>query len=205
MSKEPENDENYQKIFQFLKSDHFDTFLLGIQLLKATMDEDLFIRFLSNTSYLGYRFEYFLLPFLQEHTAFWLRIQAEIPSFRKERINQTMHYKVLELKDNSVGGFCALATEAVLEYLPDFPILSPDILTDSQDYYYVYTQRGSSLVDGIGWSLFIESRDEGPAEVIHIEEWIATAHHPDFDIKIMHNESNGMFPKTWLEKVNTVA
>ena len=110
---------------------------------------------------------------------------------------------ILEEPDSpTLESFCALANKTIVEYFPHFPKLSPNILTEYKSYSVASVRSGEKIIGQIGWSLVIEERDIGPAEVIHEEDWIATAHHPDFSIKIQLEDRHGSV-KIWLKKISS--
>lgn len=193
-------DEEFQKILQFLRSNNKNNVKLGIQLLKSTRNPLLLGKFLSDRSYISGMISFPLVTLFQEHPSLWEQVQQYIPAHRKNNIQKWLSYHILELEDRSIPAFCQLATKTVQAYLPDFPILSPSILTEHQGYYCASVRSGKQIENNIGWSLTIEARDIGPAEVIHEEEWIAVAHHPNGLFKVEYHESGSSFPRTWLAK-----
>jgi hypothetical protein len=192
---------DYQKIMQLLGTRDNQNELLGIELLKSTMNSELLVLILSGKSFITYKICYPLVPFFQKHPEIWNLVGPNIPSHIKSGITKWMPHTLLELNPYSIYSFCKLANKKVKEYFPDFPKLNQQILTEDHDFGYGYARSGKSVIDGIGWSLDIESRDVGPAEVVHEEEWKAIAYHPDFLIKIELLDTGGYFPKIWLEKI----
>lgn len=198
-----EQDEQYNKILQFLRSRNSQDVVLGIQLLKSTLDADLITQFLSNKSYISSMIVLPLIPLFQENPKLWKTIQQKIPPHIAQQILMWLPFTILELDPATIDSFCALANKKVWEYFPNFPILDVQLLTKHESYYYCSIKSGREVVDGIGWSLYIESKDVGPAEVIHEEIWRAIAQHPDFSIKIERTESTGTLPNIWLVKIPT--
>lgn len=193
--------EEYNKIIQLLTNRDPKNVLLGLQLLKSTLDTDLLIQFLSDRSYIGGMVCYPLVPLFQQNSKIWETVKPKIPAYRKRAIENWMPYIILELDFPTLDSFCELANQKVAEYFPDFPKLSPEILTEYKGYSVASVRSGKRIIDNVGWSLVINERDIGPAEAIHEEDWIAIAQHPDFSIKIQLEERHGPI-KVWLEKIS---
>ncbi len=188
------------KLSQFLGSDNFNNFNLGIELLKSTRDPNLIAQIISSPSYISYRVGFPLIPFFQENPEIWAAVLAKIPKFKADEIIKHLSHRILFLQKCSFESFCGLVNQVVQEYHTDFPLLNE--ITLEQDFSPCYiTHSGNSVVNGKGWTFFRVSREVGPAEVIHEEEWSATAHHPDFTLKFEYFESGGTIPKMWMEKI----
>lgn len=191
--------EEYDKIMQLLTSRDEQNVQLGLQLLKGTMDPQVLVEFLTTGSYLSYMICYPLVPFFQKQPELWKKVAAKTPGHIKSGITRFLPHKILHLDNHVIPAFCELANKEVQVFYPDFPELTPAILTEREGYYVGETLEGSEVVDGIGWSMKVDRRDIGPAEVIHEEEWHAAAHHPDLTIHI-YREEKSYFPKVWLVK-----
>ncbi|MCP4443587.1 MAG: hypothetical protein GY810_32185 [Aureispira sp.] len=198
----PKTHKDYEKIAQFLKSKNSSDVLLGIQLLKSSMDADLLIAFLSKESYLSYILCYPLVTYFQDNSALWNAVSLKIPKHIKNGITKWLSCTILELKRPTVATFCVLANQKIKAYYSNFPKLSPQILTEDEDYGYGFIESGSAIVDGIGWTLEIEEEYQGPAETCLEETWRATAYHPDCSIRITLRKDD-LFPKIWLKKLET--
>jgi hypothetical protein len=194
-------DSNYNKIMQLLAFDDYTNFYLGIELLKSTRDPELIAKIISGKSYVSYRPGFPLVPFFQENPEIWEAVLANIPAFKAEDILKYMPHEVLFLPTERLSAFCELANQKAKEHFGNFPLLSEALLTEHEDFYCGYSKTGNNVIDGIGWSFFIESRDVGPAEVIHEEEWLATAYHPNYALKFEYQESGSMISKMWMEKI----
>jgi len=193
-------DSNYNKIMQLLAFDDPSNFYLGIELLKSTRDPELIAKIISGQSYISYRPGFPLIPFFQENPEIWAAVLAKIPDFKAQDILKYMPHSILFLQNNTLAGFCDLVDMETAKIFKDFPSLIHETLKRDKSAYF-YTTVGDSIIDGIGWTVFTESRDVGPAEAIHEEEWRATAHHPDFLLKFEYQESGGTIPKMWMEKI----
>ncbi len=188
------------KLSQFLGSDNFNDFYLGIELLKSTRDPDLIAEIISSPSYISYRVGFPMIPFFQDNPEIWAEVKTKIPSFKADDIIKHLSHSILFLQNRTIEGFCEMVNQKTAELDKEFPLLSPEILKRDESAYF-YTTLGNSVINGIGWTFFTESRDVGPAEVIHEEEWRATAHHPNYSLKFEYQESGGMIPKMWMEKI----
>lgn len=195
-----EKHKDYDNILQLLKSKNSDNVLLGVQLLKSTMDADLIVEFLSKESSITYLLCYPLAKCFQQQPELWEAVAPQIPSHIKSRITKWLPCTILELRKPTIATFCVLANQKIKTYYPDFPKLRPQILTEYEDYGYGSVEEGTAVIDGIGWMLKIEKEYKGPAETCEEEEWTATAKHPDFSIRIKLLV-DAIFPKIWLEKL----
>jgi len=189
------------KIKQLLRSDEHNNQLLAIELLQSTREVAVLSQMLSDQSYMSYMVCYPLVPFFQQNAALWEQVKSKIPNHKQRNIEKWLPRKLLTLKKDSVAAFCQLANQAIKEHFDDFPQLQPSILTEFSGYGVGSTRSGKAITDGIGWSLEVEARDVGPAEVIHEEEWTAVAHHPKYHIKIRREDSKLPFLKVWMQKV----
>jgi len=120
---------DYQNIMQLLAHDDSKNILLGIELLKASMNPELISLVLSGKSYITYMIRYPLVPFFQEHLEIWDAVRPNIPNHIKSGITQWMPLTLLELKPRTISSFCKLANKKVKEYFPKFPTLDQKILT----------------------------------------------------------------------------
>ncbi|MCP4443586.1 MAG: hypothetical protein GY810_32180 [Aureispira sp.] len=202
MAKKKKKDlhKDYEKIMQFLGSRSSKDILLGIQLLKASMDAKLISQVFSGGSYICYMITFPFVTFFQQNPELWKEVKPQIPSYFRGEITKWLPKTVLGLQNPTIPSFCELANKEIKKYFTDFPKLEPSILTEQHGYGYASTRKGNNIIDGIGWSFQIDEADIGPAETIHKEDWIAKAHHPDFIIKIQVNLDD-RFPKVWLEKI----
>jgi hypothetical protein len=187
------------KLSQFLGSNNHHDFYLGIELLKATRNADLIAEIISGASYISYRVGFPMVPFFQENPDIWEAVKSKIPKFKADDIVRFLPHRILFLKNSSISAFCDLVNKLTPEYFKDFPLLSEAILTESENHFCCLSRRGNTLKDNFGWTFFAESRDVGPAEVIHEEEWRATAQNGDSCLKFEYFESGGTIPKMWME------
>lgn len=91
----------------------------------------------------------------------------------KNEISRPRH--VLALPQPTLESFCQLATERVRLHDATFPVLDPSALRETYRFYCGYHCELDARVDRSGWTMTFDSRDVGPAEVIHEEDWVATA------------------------------
>jgi hypothetical protein len=193
--------DEYDKILNFLRQDDTKNISLGLELLKFTRNSEIISRFLSSPSYVSGLVSFPLVPFFQENPEVWESVQQNIPEYHKRQIQEWMPYTILQLKNPDSYTFCQLAQREVQKIFPDFPALSLDILNENDHDNYFFTQFGKKTQGNMTWSLSIESRYLGPAEVIQEDEWSAIASHPECKIQVKHIESRGMIPQTWLNKI----
>ncbi|MDC0230436.1 hypothetical protein OAK19_00585 [Aureispira] len=185
----------YHKIIEFLKHSDTKIFNLGIQLLQSTLNSKLIAQILNDKSYISYKIAYHLVPLFQTNEKVWGNTQNIIPVHIKNEILHWMPHELLDLEEITVRSFCELANNKAQVHFPNFPELSPDILTEEEriDVRY-YGRWGAKYVGKEGWSLRIEEEYQGPAETVCIKKWEAKAHHPEYSIKIKRENT-----KIWLE------
>jgi hypothetical protein len=196
-------EENYKKITKFLDENNPVNFSIGIQLLKSSKDVDLLVKFLTTPCHISYKLYYILTPFFQEFPDIWLTVSSKLPDFRRKGVESFLPHRILNVDlISSLESFFDQCNEIVKEYNQDFPLLTTNLLSEENEVgYYCYVKKGQEIKNGIGWSVYIESRYEGPAEVIYVEEWQVNAIFHKFELIFYFNQTNQKFPEAWMKKV----
>jgi hypothetical protein len=120
-----------------------------------------------------------LLPLVQAHAEVIAALRAVLPSHRKEQLERWLARTLLTLPTpHSVEHFCQLATARARRLAPAFPALEPAGLVETSRFFCGSRREADARVDGVGWTLCLESVEVGPGEAIHTEEWVATAFGP---------------------------
>ncbi len=172
----------------------------GINILTEKNNIDTLIFFLSHPSYVYGMINYDLIPFFQTNPEIWQEVSPKIPQYRMLEIKRWLSRTILKLKNPTHKSFCSLANKKVQNQFNDFPLLTLDFTEESR-YACACTISGKKIINGVGWELFLESRDVGPAEISHEEEWIATAYHPTKIIKISRLAVDGYTDRVWTEEL----
>jgi hypothetical protein len=194
------SEESYQKIYQLLNAKGADNLSLGVELIKASADVNLIIKFLSTPWHMSYKLCYLLTPYFQEFPEIWEKVSPALPPYKRDIVMKFLPHRILTIEgERTTEAFVKLCNQNVKEFFPNFPSLDLSIIKIEHNNHYVSTQHAKEVQNNIGWELYIESRDVGPAEVIHEEEWEIKAIHPDFNLIFRHFESNYAFPETWME------
>ncbi|MCB1317403.1 MAG: hypothetical protein KDK27_15675, partial [Leptospiraceae bacterium] len=118
----------------------------------------------------------------------------------RSKVSRWLDTTILEFEEQNLEGFIQLANHCAREAFGNFPLLTLDAIDSISGNHCARIPTGESIADGMGWKIKIESRDEGPAEVVHVEEWTAIAVHPAGNLRIVHEASSGALPRTWMEK-----
>jgi hypothetical protein len=118
-----------------------------------------------------------VLALVQQRPDVVSALRAGLSNQRQEELTLWLGRRLLPLPSpHTLEDFCALATARAQVLDPSFPALDPAGLVETTRFYCGYRTALDTRANGRGWTLDCESRDVGPAECIHEEDWVATAH-----------------------------
>lgn len=116
-----------------------------------------------------------VLPLIQQRPEVVSALRAGLPEYRQKELTVWLGRRLLA-SPRTLEAFCALATARARVIDPAFPSLDLAGLVETYRFYCGYRTALDTRANGRGWTLDCESRDVGPAECIHEEDWVATAH-----------------------------
>lgn len=141
---------------------------------------------------------YGLLPQLQATPALTEALLAALPAWSAATLRTWLGRTPLTPDTPSAEAFLALASARARRRDPTFPIADPTRLVHEPGGYCCYAYRGDQRdAAGRGWSLYLEERDVGPAEVIHESEWRATAHGLGGTLELYRFASGGLLTRLY--------
>lgn len=141
---------------------------------------------------------YGLLPRLQATPALAAALHAALPAWRAAELRTWLGRTVLTPDAPSAEAFLALASARARLRDPAFPVADPTRLVHEPVGFCCYAYRSVQRdAAGRGWSLHLEERDVGPAEVIHESEWRATAHGLGGTLEIYRYASGGLLNRLY--------
>lgn len=143
---------------------------------------------------------YGLLPRLQATPALTEALLAALPGWSADALRAWLGRTVLSPDAPSAEAFLALASARARLRDPTFPLADPTRLAHTPVGFCCYAYRSDQRdAAGRGWSLDLEERDVGPAEVIHESEWRATAHGLDGALAVHRFASGGLLTRLYEE------
>lgn len=132
-----------------------------------------------------------VLPALQERPGALDTLRAGLREYQHGWIDEFRHRTVLTGERPTVESFCELATERARRRDPSFPAVTHEDLETKAHGPYGRHRVQDTRVDGRGWVLEVEERDEGPAEAVHVDEWAARAYGDGWAMAVRYDTTSG--------------
>lgn len=115
------------------------------------------------------------LPTLQARPDLFDALRAKLPAYRRTLTDTWAPRVIWSQTRVTHAAFVQKANEVAQSLEPGFPTL--ELTLDVVWTAYCASKRGyDGRVNERGWVLEVFEQDIGPAEVIHEEDWLATAH-----------------------------
>jgi hypothetical protein len=126
-------------------------------------------------------------------------LRSKAPSWFLSTVDLWLGRRKLAFAGTTIDELCALATARARLRDADFPEVSAKDLVWQRSGYCA---TGAFLErDGgeRGWTVDVEERDVGPAEVIHESEWRIRLRGRGWKLLIAYDATGSLLPKTWEE------
>lgn len=181
------------EIIDMLKSENREIVKEGIKLMLADKDLERIIRKISMSYIFGYILSE-LVPFVHNNKSLIDVIDAALPSYQRKRFRDFLNSKIVPCEEMSYDKYFAFLRERSADYCDNPPSTGPEVLKRTTSTINASLESADTRQNGRGWVLTFESRDIGPAEVVHEEEWKALLYTKSMIIEFCYFYSSGYFP-----------